>query len=191
MCDPCYCIFILGPHITQGWNKHVMYEVRQTLVHDYVDFLSSTHWHQQEETSLLPTAIHLQNHSFPVCMYGHIRIIILYPCSKYLYQRISVLMCNAILLLLFLLHSFLKLLMSVPILHPLHWLHLSYRFPLIPEIQLNIFLKIANQQREGGKDERKRGDKTEIEVVFCPYSFACHMHLIWIYIFYYLVKRLK
>ena len=112
MCDPCYCIFILGPHITQGWNKHVMYEVYPTLVYDYMDFLSSTHWHQQEKTSLLPTAIHLQNHSFPVCMYGHIRIIILYPCSKYLYQLISALMCNAILLLLFLLHSFLKLLMS-------------------------------------------------------------------------------
>ena len=151
--------------------------------------LSSAHWHQQEETSLLPTAIHLQNLSFPVCMYGHIRIIILYPCSRYLYQLISVLMCNAILLLLFLLHSFFKLLMSVPILHPLHLLHLSYRFSRIPEIQLNIFIKIANQQGEGGKDERKMGDKTEIEVVFCPYSFACHMHLIWIYIFYYLVKR--
>ena len=68
--------------------------------------------------------------------------------------------------------------MSVPILHPLHLLHLSYRFSLIPEIQLTIFLKIANQQREGGKDERKRGDKTETEVMFCPYNFACHMHLI-------------
>ena len=130
--------------------------------------LSSTHSHQQEETSLLPTAIHLQNHSFPVCMYGHIRIIILYPCSKYLYQLISVLVCNAILLLLFLLHSFLKLLMSVPILHPLHLLHLLYRFSLIPEIQLSIFLKIANQKKEGGKDERKGVIRQRLRLCFIP-----------------------
>lgn len=147
--------FHLRPSYNTGWNKHDVWSASNfsSWLRGFPVFHSLT---PTGRNSVLPTAIHLQNHSFPVCMYGHIRIIILYPCSKYLYQRISVLMCNAILLLLFLLHSFLKLLMSVPILHLLHWLHLSYRFPLIPEIQLNIFLKIANQQREGGKDERKR-----------------------------------